>query len=262
MTLEKKHAMKKITIIVLTFLTFCSAVTLHAAEDSDKLFSQANAAYDSGDYLNAAALYNQLLSEGWQGWELYYNLGNAYYRLDEIGNALLSYERALRLAPNKKVVKDNLALARSKTVDNIEELPRLFIVEWTQAVVNLTTPRGWRTMLLVLVVLFCVAAYFFFVAKDYRLRKAMFITGSALALLILISAVDATISANNVTKNNEAIVTAPLIVVKGSPDAKSVDKFILHEGTKLTITDRQDDWWQIEIADGKSGWVNGGSEII
>ena len=168
----------------------------------------------------------------------------------------------MRLAPNKQIIKDNLELARRKTVDNIEQLPKMFLVQWVQTIVHLTTTRGWRTIFLSLLFLTAAALCIFFIAKEYRLRRAMFVTAAVLLFFTIISGINTAISAKNVTNNNEAVVIEPMLVVKGSPDAKSVDKFIVHEGTLLTITDRQDDWWQISLADGKSGWINNGAEII
>ena len=259
-TITKIGAIKVFTILAALLLS----VNIYADNSNDmgKLMADANTAYDSGQYDVASANYRTIIEEGYGSWELYYNLGNAYYRQDSLGKAILSYERALRLAPNKKIVKDNLALARSKTSDNIEELPQMFLIEWTQAIVSLTTPRGWRAIIIVLVFLLSATACIFFIAKDYKLRKSMFVVGAILLLLTFFSSIDATISAKNLSNSKKAIVTEPMTIVKSSPDPKSVDKFVLHEGTKLTITDSQDEWWHIEIADGKSGWMRGGAERI
>ncbi|MBQ9586898.1 MAG: hypothetical protein IJR26_03425 [Bacteroidales bacterium] len=256
--------MKRRSIIIFfSLLSFVGGLCAKGgAEEAQEMFQRGNAAYDSGDYQGAAELYEAVREAGWQSWELHYNMGNAYYRLEEMGPSVLNYERALRLAPNKRMVKENLALARSKTVDNIEELPRMFLVEWGSAVVHLLTPRGWRTVLVVLIALLSAAGSIFFISKDYRMRRWTFIAGAVLLVLIIISAVDATIAAKNVTYKGEAIVMEPLLVVKGSPDPKSVDKFVLHEGTKVRITERQDKWWHVEIADGKNGWIAGGAEEI
>lgn len=253
-------------IIRLTSLLFAMlAMALHATAGNDSqtsLFLQANAAYDSGDYEKAAELYNTIADNGYDSWELRYNLGNTHYRLDNIGLAILNYERALRMAPTKKIVKDNLTLARSRTADNIEEIPQLFLVEWGLSVVQSLTLKGWLTVVAILFVLCCVATGIFLIANDYNTRKKVFIIGIILVVATLFSAICATISSRRASMDNEAIITAPLVVVKGSPDAKSVDKFVLHEGTKLTIGDTQDEWWQIEIADGKTGWIDGGAERI
>lgn len=248
-----------VTIISLIAFTFPTWANIDSQTD---LFQKANAAYDSGEYAHAIELYNSIIDNGYDCWELRYNMGNAYYRQDNIGYSILNYERALRMAPSKKNIKDNLALARSRTADNIEELPRLFLIEWAQDVAHIMTLRGWLTLVIILAIISCAAASFFFIAKDYKTRKTIFIIGSVFLFLLIVSAVNATISSHNATKENEAIITSPLVVVKGSPDAKSVDKFVIHEGTKIIIGDVQDEWWQIEIADGKSGWINGGAEII
>ena len=166
------------------------------------------------------------------------------------------------MAPTKKIIKDNLTLARSHTVDNIEEIPQLFLVEWGLSVVQALSLKGWLTLVAILFVLCCAAVGIFLVARDYNTRKKVFIIGIILIAATIFSAVCATISAHRASMDNEAIIMEPLVVVKGSPDAKSVDKFVLHEGTKITIGDTQDEWWQIEIADGKTGWIDGGAERI
>ncbi|MBQ1408973.1 MAG: tetratricopeptide repeat protein [Bacteroidales bacterium] len=252
---------KTLTIIPLLFF----ALTAWADSEAGMphlLFQQANAAYDSGDYAQAVELYNEIADNGYDSWELRYNLGNAYYRLDETGLSILNYERALRMAPGKKTIKDNLALARSHTADNIEELPHPFLLDWINAVTGIMPLRGWLVTVVILVILGCAALSIFLIAKEYRIRRSLFIVSMTLLLLIVLSAIGAAISAHHATNDKEAIITAPLVVVKGSPDAKSVDKFVLHEGTKISIGDEQDEWWQIEIADGKSGWINGGAERI
>lgn len=252
--------MKKL-LPILAFLLF--AIAASATPDEQKArFQQANKAYENGDYEQAAELYDAIVADGYDSWELRYNLGNTHYRLDNIGPSILNYERALRMAPGKKVVKDNLALARSHTTDNIEQLPGLFLKEWATAVANAMPLRGWLTLTLTLALLCFASVSIFLIAKEYRIRKTIFIVGIALLAITLLSTLNAAISVHNATKDNEAIIMSPLVVVKGSPDAKSVDKFVLHEGTKVTIGDIQDNWWQIEIADGKNGWIDGGAERI
>ena len=256
---KQRTAASATLLLLLALATSAQAAT---AQADASLFQQANTAYDSGNYEGALEAYSQLLDDGVCAWQLYYNMGNAHYRLDNIGQAILCYERALRLAPNQTLVSDNLALARSRTQDNIEQLPKFFLWQWVDAVVQQASPKGWRTAIVILVFLFCTTLSIFFIARRYRLRRSMFIVSALLLLFLLVTTLNATFASRNATNNTEAIVTAPMLIVKGSPDAKSVDKFILHEGTKLTIEDEQDSWWQIKIADGKSGWVNGGAERI
>lgn len=242
----------------LTSANAASSVQNHQTER----FQQANTAYDSGNYASAVKIYSDILDEGWECWQLYYNMGNAYYRLDELGQSILNYERALRLAPHKKEIKDNLRLAESKTADHIEQLPQNILVQWFKSLTQVTSPRGWRAICITLLFLLCTAASIFFISNSYKLRKWMFVTSVLLLLLLIFSTVDATFSARYVSHSNQAVVTAPLVVIKGAPDPTAVDKFLLHEGTTITVTETDDAWWHIEIADGKEGWINGGAEII
>ena len=151
--------MKKIKLIILLQLLTFTIVGWASSDSQTELFRQANAAYDSGNYEQAVELYNTIVDNGFDSWELRYNLGNAYYRLDNVGQSILNYERALRMAPGKKNIKDNLALARSHTTDNIEELPKLFLVEWANAVVRIMTLKGWLTTVAILFLLGCAATF-------------------------------------------------------------------------------------------------------
>lgn len=255
---------RKAPVAILALLMATTALTANASLpfNPDSLFNAANSSYDSGDYASAANGYSTLIDHGITNWEVYYNLGNAYYRLDELGLSILNYERAARISPREKIVSDNLALAHSKTTDNIEVLPQLFITQWANSISSLFSPKGWRTVIVVLFFLLCASLTLFLVAKRYELRKRLFIISAILLCLTIFSIVNATISHRNLTNVQEAIVTSPMVVVKGAPDQKSVDRFLLHEGTKLTITDRQDNWWEIKIADGKSGWISEGATVI
>ena len=263
---QPNRASAKETLAVIVLLMLGATSSLQAATtgnaDCNQLFAQGNAAYDSGDYHQAIEHYAAILDAGQESWQLYYNMGNAYYRLDELGQSILHYERALLLSPHNKAVKDNLLLAQSKTADHIEQLPRNIVAQWFDNLLHITSPRGWRTVCIILMVLLCAAATLFFVANSYKLRKTMFVVGSLLLVLTLFSIVDATISARNVTHNHQAVVTAPMVVVKGAPDPSAVEKFVLHEGTELQIKETDENWWLITIADGKEGWIDAGAEKI
>ncbi len=253
-------------ILLLLLLGLGALMPLSAAQPTqqsvDDWFHEANTAYDSDDYNSALSRYNDIRDAGWESWQLYYNMGNTYYRLDELGRSILYYERALRLAPNNKEIKDNLRLAQSKTTDKIEQLPQNLFVQCFNNILHLTSPRGWRVICIILMVLLCTTAAIFFVSSNYVIRKRTFLIIVPLLLLIVFSVCNATISSRNVTSNHKAIVTSPLVVVKGAPDPTAVDKFVLHEGTEVTLIETDNNWWHIEIADGKEGWMNGGAEKI
>lgn len=210
-------------------------------------FELGNRAYDSADYAAALQHYRQADPSA----AAYYNMGNALYRQGELGQAILCYERALLLAPRDRDTKENLALCYSKTEDHIEPLPQLFIARWWQGVTHCLNPQEWMWATILLLALACVALCFFFLSHDYVWRKSSLIATCALGLLLLLAALHTFLP-----RAEEAIVTAPMSVVKSSPDSQSTDLFILHEGTKVTLDDQVDSWRKIHIADGQKGWLS------
>lgn len=242
--------MKKIlTLIILT------AALSAAAQSPRQLMEQGNDAYANSNFAEAARLYNAVLKSGYQSADLYYNLGNTYYRLDEYGLSILNYERALRLKPNFRDARQNLDLVNSKTEDEIAPLPELFIVHWAHSLVAWLSPAGWRALLLCLAALLGGLIVFFVLSSQYRSRKMALIgilTASVLLLLTLACAIASSVQYN---RHDQAIVTSPMAVVKSSPEDKSIDKLILHEGTKMQIEETLGEWHKIQIADGNTGWM-------
>lgn len=241
--------MKKALFIILLFIT----CTLQA-QTPQQLMQQGNDAYAKGDFAAAADAYNAVLDAGFRSADLYYNLGNSYYRLEEFGMAILNYERALALKPNFRDARQNLELANSKTEDEIAVLPEFFAVRWAHAVVAWLTPAGWLVLTLILLAVVCGLAATFILSRDYHWRKTSLIAGIATILLLAISIACAA-SSNNGQRHNKAIVTNPMVVVKSSPESTSIDKLILHEGTKVAIDETLGAWHKIRIADGNTGWV-------
>ena len=261
-TTKRKSATGSMKAVVVLVAIAGTSMIGAAQTSNEELFTKANTAYDSGDYTGAVELYESIIASGVESSELYYNTGNAYYRTDNIGKAILNYERAYRLSPRDKQTKENLLLARSRTADHIEELPEFFLKQWFLAVVGMLTAKGWRVLLTVLTAVLCAVFCIFVISKQYSLRRSMFVATICVLALWLLTVVNTVTAGNMAQRHNAAIVVSPMVVVKGAPDAKSVDKFVLHEGTKMIITDTQDNWWQIEISDGKNGWIESGGERI
>lgn len=242
--------MKK-TLILLLLATAINAV----AQSPQQLMQRGNDAYAKGDFVTAAQAYNAVLDAGYESADLYYNLGNAYYRQDEYGLSILNYERALRLKPNFRDAKQNLDLADSKTEDQIAALPEIFLAQWAHSVVAWFSPTGWRICTLIILVILGIAAVLFLLSRDYVWRKGAFI-GGIVTLVFLLLSIACTISSSvRYNRHNQAIVTAPMAVVKSSPEENSVDKLVLHEGTKVNIEETLGEWHKIQIADGNNGWL-------
>lgn len=235
--------------ILLHFILLTSFVHLQ-----ENAACEADEAYRQGDYAAAIEQYEAVLAKQCTSADLYYNLGNAYYRTDQMGLAILNYHRALRLQPSMTDAKENLALAESRTVDRITVLPKLFLVRWVDTLCTEITPTAWRVIWLVLLALVGVALLLVRLGASRSLRKGA-LAGGLVALLMLVLATWLLLrTTHRYNAHNEAVVLQPAVTVKGSPEQQSVDKLILHEGTVVTIIDSLSDWYKITIADGTTGW--------
>lgn len=249
--------MRKFFFAIILLIAGCSL----QAQTPKELMQQGNDAYAKSNFTAAINAYNAVLNAGFNSADLYYNLGNAYYRLDEFGLAILNYERALALKPNFRDARQNLELANSKTEDEISVLPEFFAVRWAHAVVSWLSPAGWLILTLIILAIVCGLTVVFILSQEYHWRKTALIAGIVFILLLIISIACAA-NSNRGQRHNKAIVTSPMIVVKSSPESTSIDKLILHEGTKVAIDETLGDWHKIHIADGNTGWVEDGEITI
>ncbi|MBE0647442.1 MAG: tetratricopeptide repeat protein [Bacteroidales bacterium] len=230
-----------------------------SAQDSQKLVADANQAYSDGIYTDAVTLYKQVIGQGYEAPELYYNLGNAYFKLNEMPQAILWYERAHRLDPGNEDISFNLNVANNKIADKIDPLPQLFYIRWYQAVVTLFPVNAWAVQTIVFFALTLTCITLYFSSRRLFLRKAGFWAGMLFIFLTLFTLLFS-VSGYQSTKNlHEAIVFDPTITVKSSPDEKSIDLFVLHEGTKVQLLDKIGDWYEVRIASGSVGWLPAGA---
>ena len=236
-------------IFVFTLLAFYMLTTSAVTK------VEADSAYTQGNYQKAISDYEQLLKEGVCA-DLYYNLGNAYYRTDDMTRAVLNYERALLLSPGDRDIRFNLQMARSKTIDKIIPEPELFFVTWYRSLVNLMSVDQWAHMALVSLALAIVLALVYLFSERIWLRKVGFFGGILLILSFVLGNVFAQYQKSGLTNRRGAIIMGSAVTVKSTPANNGTDLFILHEGTKVTVTDGQmKDWKQVRVADGKEGWV-------
>ncbi len=233
------------------------------AQSPEQVFDQANRLYQQGKYVEARDAYESIVHQGLVSGELYYNLGNAYYKTGDLGKAILNFERALRFMPNDDDLKHNLQLANLMIVDRIEATPRLFLWDYWDGIkgafsLNAVTWMCYGVFVL-LIALICMGI----LARTYRVRRFAVFSGSTAAVVFILLIVLLFGKIGDATRVNAAVVTARITTVKNSPDPKSSDAFVLHSGVKLTITDSVNDWFEIRLADGKVGWMEkGAAEII
>jgi tetratricopeptide (TPR) repeat protein len=225
------------------------------AQTPDQLMTEANKNYQDQQYERAIEAYQKILSQGFESSSLYYNLGNAYFRSGKIGFAILNYERGLKLSPSDDDLSFNLKIANSRTYDKISELPKLFIVKWWELLITSFSLTGWSVILIVVYFVFLTGLGLFFLSRRAKLQRlALMISSISLAMLII--AVVILVSRYNYeATTNHGILTAELYSVKASPDSRSSDAFVIHEGIKFVVEDQVNDWFKIRLVDGKIGWI-------
>ena len=230
----------------------------------DSLWNAGVAAYNAGDYAGALKDWEDIRSAGLMSRELYYNLGNAYFKNGEIAPAILWYERALRLDPSDADVRYNLDFARALTQDRIDEVPEIFFEQWGHALCYLLPSNTWAVLALVFLALTVALALLFLLGSTSSQRRLGFFAGIAALLLTLLCWDMAQWQRSEARRQDMAIVMRPVSSVKSSPsESGAKDLFILHEGTRVKILDNVSGFAQIEIADGRQGWIPAGEiEVI
>lgn len=222
----------------------------------DSLWNEGVAAYSAGRWNDAAVAWEGIYDAGIRGSELYYNLASAYFKLGETGKAILFYERALKEDPSDKDVRYNLEFARGMTQDRIEDVPEFILKTWIKKATYLFSSDLWA----VLSILFFAGALalllLFLLGSSSGARRTGFFTGIAALLIAVFCFASASSQRADASRKDEAIVMRPVSSVKSSPSSDSAkDLFILHEGTKVKILDEVDLWMNIELSDGRQGWI-------
>lgn len=226
-----------------------------ARQESNVTKAEGDSAYMRNDYASAIQIYENLLKNG-EAAEVYYNLGNSYYKADDIAKAILNYERALLLQPGNADIRANLEIARSKTIDKVIPVPEIFFVAWTKSLINSLSVDAWAKLGVVFFILLLVSLYLFFFSKQIAGKKTGFIGGIVFLALVVLSNVFAAQQKNELTDRNAAIVLSPSVTVRSTPSESGTSLFILHEGRKVEIKDNtMREWKEIRLEDGKVGWV-------
>ena len=249
--------MKRVYIIILlTALFATSAGNMTAAErELDSMWDRANTMYINADYTGAIAVYDSILNTGYSSTKLYYNLGNAYFKSGQTGKAIVYYNKALALSPTDADTKYNLSVANSFVKDEIAEIPTLFLVRWLRSVRQLLGSNAWAVISLIALAAALCGLLFYLLPERKRVRQIGFWGGMAMGLVFVITAAFAAIEKHESTDSSHAIIINNAVSVKSSPDNSSTDIFILHEGTKVKITNQYGEWSEITIPNGSKGWL-------
>ena len=235
-------------------LLFILASALSNAQELTK--AQADSAYVNNDYASAIYIYEDILANQGESADIYYNLGNSYYKMDNIAKAILNYEKALLLSPGDGDIRFNLELVQSKTVDKIVPISEIFIVTWIKYLTNTLSEKGWSKVGIVTFLLFLTTMALYFFSKRIVLKKIGFISAICMLLICISANIFASKQKNKVQNHGSAIIMTPSVTIKSTPNESGTDLFIIHEGKKVMIKDNtMKEWKEIQLEDGNAGWV-------
>jgi tetratricopeptide (TPR) repeat protein len=218
---------------------------------SNTLFEKANKFYAEHKYEDAIALYDSIQQKGLQSTALFYNLGNAHYKLQSWAQSILYFEKTLKINANHEDALHNLALTQLKIVDKIEAIPLLFFQKWINSIIAFFPIDSWAVFCIIFLWLGVV---FFAIRKltDLQLPKHLF------AILIICSALTFVFSNRQHTQKTQqktAITFSSSVVIKSAPSFSANDIFSLHAGSKIRITDQIGEWIHIQLSNGNKGWM-------
>ena len=252
----KKTSSGKGPAALLALLLLVAPSLLHAQSYPDSLWRAGAEAYTAGDWASAEEAWTGISDAGLVSAELYYNLGNACFKTGETARAILFYERALKLDPSDPDIRYNLEYARSMTQDRIDSVPEFFLKGWIRKIGYWMSSDAWAILSILFFAGMLAMALLFLLGRTSGARRTGFFTAIALLLLFLSAFGFARSQYREARRSDSAIVMRAVSPVKSSPSADTAkDLFILHEGTKVRLLDSVGGWDNIELADGRQGWI-------
>lgn len=251
---------KRYILILFIFSVF---VRISVSQDTNRdKFYQGVTYFTAGSYDKALQVWNEIYRTGYRSANLDYNIGNAYFKLNNIPSAILYYERAYLLKPGDENINYNLQVARTLNVDRFQEIPELFFIKWYNFVSLSLSTNTWAKFSIVTFIIFLLFLSLYIYSSRHR-SKILGFWFALLFIFLSLSTLAFTIRNKSMVYNShKAIITSPLISGKSSPDKSGNDLFVLHEGTKVTIEDEVGEWLEIRLSDGNKGWVPGNSIVI
>ena len=241
--------MKKI-FYILTFL-FC---TITVAQNN-ALFDEANTFYNNGKYAEAIQKYETVLNSGQHSAEVYFNLGNAHYKLNHIAPSIYYYEKALQLSPKDEDIQNNLVFAKNMTIDAIERVPEIGLSKFVRKAINTFSFDVWAIIAVSMMILFVILFLMYYFTHLTNKKRITFITSLASIFFACLSLAFAFKKQAMDNKDKPAIVFAQEAQVRTDPNLSGEESFRLHEGTKVQILDTISNWKKIQLVDGKTGWL-------
>lgn len=250
--LKKRMSMKKLFLITVLFF---AAFTSFAAENADTLTLRAEEYYTQKQYDSALTLYMQVIDHDLHSADLYYNIGNTYFRLNDLARSILWYERALLENPQHYDARVNLEFVNARQIDTVEELSTGIMAQLFQKVYGIFSYNTWAVLSLAFLLVFLLAIAGFLFAQTVRLKKVSFAVGFFALVVAVLSFTCSAAQKNNVDQNNDAIILEPTIDIKNEPNNQASNLVTVHEGLKVQLLKTYGEWANVRLLDGKEGWV-------
>ncbi|HTA84380.1 MAG TPA: tetratricopeptide repeat protein [Bacteroidia bacterium] len=232
------------------------ALSFNASASAPYLtLDSANKAYSGEKYDKAITMYNSFINDGYESSQVYFNLGNCYYRKADYARAILNYEKAKKLNPSDADIQFNLQIANLKTTDKITPDSELFLANWWHKLVDISSEKGWAItcILLLFIALLSISSYL--VSRNLFIRQLGFWLGMLLLAFSLITFLFSREQYNAITSHDTAIVMSGSVTVKASPADNGTQLFIIHEGAKVWIVKSEGTWTEVKLANGSQGWL-------
>jgi tetratricopeptide (TPR) repeat protein len=219
------------------------------------VFDEANKLYLEQKYDAAINRYESIINNGYESGEVYFNLGNAYYKQGKLQNAVLNYERAKRFMPSDEDLQFNLQHVGLQLIDKVEPVPELFIYQWMHSLLTIFPLKTIITLLYILFLLTLALFSLFLFAKTYEQKRYTLLGGMVCTVLLIIGIANFFIQSYQESNSKYAIVMTDVANIKSAPDQKGNDLFVIHKGLKVQLMDNVNQWTKIRLADGKVGWI-------
>ncbi|MBT4825361.1 MAG: tetratricopeptide repeat protein [Flavobacteriaceae bacterium] len=244
--------MRKILMLFLVSFFHCFVAF---GQEKDTTFENANAAYNAGQFEKAVMLYKQILESGQHSAELYFNLGNSYYRLNQVGESIFYFEKAKQLQPTDEDINVNSSFAQNMAIDAVEVLPKSQVTQLKDSIIELFSQEGWAYFIVLLAWLLVLFWGLYLWNKIPFIKRTFFVSSLVLALFLIGSLFIAVIKSANTADTTYGILFNEKMEVWAEPNSRAEVLFLLHEGTKVQMLDELQDWQKIRIANGSEGWI-------
>ena len=252
---------KKQYILILLFFSLIAITAVSQDTNKDKYY-QGVTYFTAGSYKEALQVWTEVYNTGYRSANLDYNIGNAYFKLNNIPSAILFYERAYLRKPADEDINYNLQVARTLIVDRFQEIPELFFIKWYNFVSLFLSTNTWAKISIISFILFLLLLFLYIYSPRHRYKVIGFWLAVSFIILSLTSLAFTIRNKSLVYDSHEAIISSPAVSGKSSPDKSGNDLFVLHEGTKITVEDKVGEWLEIRLSDGNKGWIPLNSIII